>query len=95
MKPHKEPLFNLKRNPITGWPDDRIRYGSENYGNRKGHRAAMRKYRTRDIDDSRLKELSNRIRWRQARRVKGYKFSGKIPRPKEISDYIPWMLDDL
>jgi hypothetical protein len=34
------------------------------------------------------------MRWKGARRIRGYKYKGPIPEPKSISDYIPWLRED-
>lgn len=43
-----------------------------------------------DRSDEKLKALSEEVRWKNARRIKGYKFEGVVPPPKEIGLYKYW-----
>lgn len=93
MSKQTETFINWKFNPITGKPNERERYASENYGKYNGIRPDSFKEK-QEINEAKLQALTERIRWRNARKIRGYRFTGTIPYPKQITDYIPWMVDE-
>lgn len=81
----KEKLFVCNVNPITGMPSTRRLYASAN--------AVYNEVEEDDdkpncrIDEERYNKLMTRLSWRGAKRIKGYRFEGTIPEPKDISFY--------
>lgn len=93
MTHQKETLINWKFNPITGKPNERDRYASENYGYYNGVRPDSFQEK-QEINEAKLQALTERVRWRNTRKIKNYRFTGTIPNPKQASDYIPWLYDE-
>lgn len=97
MKRDKKYKINLDLNPITGFANEHKLY---HYPKRTGKNEdphdpeqeeteAMLK-----IDDNRMDMLLERLRWRGARKIRGYKFKGSIPAPKHTTDYLPWLKEE-
>lgn len=79
----KEKLFVCDVNPITGQRNPKKLYASANAINDEVDDDAP----TSTIDERIYNALMDRIRWRGARKVKNYKFTGMVPEPKDVSYY--------
>lgn len=81
----KEKLFVCNVNPITGMPSTRRLYASANAVYEEVDEDETKP--SCHIDEERFNNLMEKLRWRGAKRIKGYKFEGAIPEPKDISFY--------
>jgi hypothetical protein len=93
MKRDQKAKMNLNLNPITGLPNENKRY----YYPKPGQVALTNEEELEkevEIDDAKIAMVLERMRWKGARRIRGYKYKGPIPEPKSISDYIPWLRED-
>lgn len=81
----KEKLFVCNVNPITGMPSTRRLYASANavYDDLEEDDEKP----SDNIDEEHFVKLMERLRWRGAKRIKGYKFSGTVPEPKDVGYY--------
>lgn len=98
MKRNQKDRLNLNLNPITGLPNENKRYHYP-----KAELADQPKETSEDdtadspeleIDDAKIAMVLERLRWKGARRIRGYKYKGTIPEPKNISDYLPWLREE-
>jgi hypothetical protein len=93
MKRDQKAKMNLNLNPITGLPNENKRY----YYPKPGQVSLTNEEELEkevEIDDAKIAMVLERLRWKGARRIRGYKYKGPIPEPKSISDYIPWLRED-
>jgi hypothetical protein len=93
MKPKPKDKLNLSLNPITGLPNEAKRYyytkAEEQDDNLEPEpRTSL------EIDDAKIAMVLERLRWKGARKIRGYKYKGTIPPPKSITDYLPWLRED-
>ena len=81
----KEKLFVCNVNPITGMRSTRKLYASANavYNEVEEEEENTNS----NIDEDRFNKLMQRLSWRGAKKIKGYKFSGTIPEPKDVGYY--------
>jgi hypothetical protein len=93
MKRDQKAKMNLNLNPITGLPNENKRYY---YPKADETEAASEEEpeNCSEIDDAKIAMVLERLRWKGARRIRGYKYKGTIPEPKSISDYLPWQRED-
>lgn len=84
-------LVTWQFNPITGKPSVRKRFvykGTERVTQTKENCIMD------EATDIKLQAVLDRIRWKGARRIRNYRFTGNIPTPKNISYYIPDAVPD-
>jgi len=73
--------IDLSVNPITGLPDTSKRYVY-------GPNYVAPEKEGQIISDGRLEELLSKIRWKGARKINGYKFTGIVKPPKSKRNYL-------
>lgn len=71
-------------NPITGLPDTRMVYNRDN-----GHSDEDAPVGRVQINEETYRRVLESIRWKGARKIRNYRFTGTIPSPKRVDDYIP------
>ncbi len=81
--------IKVSNNPITNKPNERKRYASENYGNHKKHNPSKRSSGSVNISDKKLQKVLEHTRFKGAKKIKGYVFTGSIPIPKDDKFYLP------
>ncbi len=96
MKPDRNNKLDLSVNPITGFPNDHKLY---RYPKTEQEHAELKDIDEQDesrpeIDEKRIAMVLERLRWKGARKIRGYKFKGTIPDPKHATDYLPWLKED-
>lgn len=97
MKTNKIDKLDLSVNPITGFPTEGKRYlypKAEEEPNTDGDKIDRENRETTGTDEARIAMLLERLRWRGARKIRGYRFKGTIPEPKHATDYMPWLKED-
>ena len=95
MKRKPTDKLDLTVNPITGYPTEAKRYyyaKTETQEVDEGEEDEPK--RNLEIDDAKVTMLLERLRWRGARKIRGYKFKGTIPEPKTAADYLPWLKEE-
>lgn len=86
--------IDLSVNPITGFPTEAKRYYYPKTEGQDDDEQEPEPTKNLEIDDAKISMLLERLRWRGARKIRGYKFRGTIPEPKTITDYLPWLKED-
>lgn len=93
MKRKPTDKLDLTVNPITGYPTEAKRYyyaKTDEQENDEVDEPA----KNQELDDAKITMLLERLRWRGARKIRGYKFKGAIPEPKTVADYLPWLKEE-
>jgi len=93
MKRDQKAKMNLNLNPITGLPNENKRYYYPK-ADQTTPPSEEEPENYLEIDDAKIAMVLERLRWKGARRIRGYKYKGSIPEPKSINDYIPWLQED-
>jgi hypothetical protein len=94
MKPDRKHKLDLTLNPITGLPNEGKRYYYPKADAPKNADDLLEEDETSpglEIDDTKIAMMLERLRWRGARKIRGYRFKGTIPAPKHATDYLPWL----
>ena len=91
MKRKPADKLDLTVNPITGYPTEAKRYY---YAKADEQGEADEPTKNLEINDAKITMLLERMRWKGARKIRGYKFKGTIPEPKTAADYLPWLKEE-
>ncbi len=92
MKRNLKDKLDLNLNPITGQPNEGKRYY---YAKAEAQDDEEEEPpRSQEIDDAKISMMLERLRWRGARKIRGYRYKGSIPEPKTITDYLPWLKEE-
>lgn len=94
MKHESTDKLDLTVNPITGYPTEAKRYYYAKTEGQEEDEGTDEPAKNLEIDDAKIAMLLERLRWRGARKIRGYKFKGAIPEPKTVADYLPWLKED-
>lgn len=93
MKRNQKDKLDLSLNPITGLPNEAKRYQYPKT-DAPNSNSADEPIKYTEIDDAKLAMIQERLRWKGARKIRGYRYKGTIPRPKTIIDYLPWLREE-
>jgi len=94
MKPDRKNKLDLTLNPITGLPNEGKRYYYPKANESDNVNDLLEDNETAtglEIDDAKIAMVLERLRWKGARKIRGYRFKGTIPAPKHATDYLPWL----
>ncbi|CAN5128668.1 hypothetical protein BH09BAC1_BH09BAC1_19580 [soil metagenome] len=91
MKPAKRKKTESSLNPITGFPNEHKLYRYPKQEEEEAQQTIDDEELGLDIDERRIAMIVERLRWKGARKIRGYRFKGTIPEPKHATDYLPWL----